>query len=105
MMSQDNCIPKSFRNGPNENNSHGTEIVPQKAIGVKPDQKPHTHNQSKEHPSQKSSRARMGLPPTKPKQYFENAFHVVTELEENNAVKTKGNKKSVLECIAKYNLK
>ena len=30
---------------------------------------------------------------------------MVSELEETNGVKTRGNKKSVLECIAKYNLK
>jgi hypothetical protein len=30
---------------------------------------------------------------------------IVSELEEYNALQTKGNKKSVLECIAKHSLK
>ena len=104
-MSQDNCIPKTFSDFPNKNNSHGTEFVPQKAIGVKPDHKPVIHNQSEEHLSQKSSTAQAGLTQPNPKQYFENPFHVVWELEEDKGVRTRGNKKSVLECIAKHNLK
>ena len=40
-----------------------------------------------------------------PKKHFENSYHVVCELEENNGVKTKGSKKSVLECIGEHNRK
>ena len=52
------------------------------------------------------SKAQMGsTPPPKPEQYFENALHAVSELGENNAGKTKGNRKPILRRIAKYNLK
>jgi hypothetical protein len=58
-----------------------------------------------EHLSQRSSTVQGRLKQPDPKQYFENAFLIVSELEEYNALQTKGNKKSVLECIAKHSLK
>ena len=104
-MSEGIHIPERARSVSNRNDSYTTEFVPQKVVGVKSNQKLIIHNQPEEHASQKPSKTQTGLTQPRPKKYFENPFHVVSELEEIHGVKTTGNKKSVLECIAKHNLK
>jgi hypothetical protein len=64
----------------------------------KPSQKLNIYNQLGEHLSQRSSTAQVRLTHPNPKQYFENAFHIVNGLEEYSTLQTKANEKSVLEC-------
>lgn len=107
LMSESKHIPNTVNSIPNIDNTYTTtEFVPQKAIGAKSTQKSNIHNPAEEHLFQNISTINIGpSSPSLPRQYYENPFHVVNELEEKHEVSISGLKRNVLECIAKCNLK